>query len=401
VTIPVKIGSADAEIVVFNKGARDTRFEKLKRSEEAPREFFYGFLDLESAGLSAVMLSSAGAVDGVLGGIADFFERGYIAASNFGVRPLSARLRAADFENTKVVVSYTDGFSLSLGLGFPPGPSRPIMIGGFHGLSDIEGRVRGWTRPLAGRLIRRALHSLDHVFCFGDADRQYAIERYGLAEERSSVVPFGVDTEFWRPLPDERQENFVIAVGQDPNRDYDLLASAPGAHPTVIITRRPVKTPPGATHVIVTAGDYFGSDSISDEELRRLYNRARAVIVPLKDVYQPTGYSVTLQAMSCGRPVVLSNIRGLWPHMADGVNCVLVPPGDAAALGVAIARVCADRDFAGTIGRAARETVLRHYPPARNGAGAVALARHGLALWHARRSGQGDRLSPFGVRLGD
>ena len=83
---------------------------------------------------------------------------------------------------------------------------------------------------------------------------------------------------------------------------------------------------------------------MSDDDIRRLYNRARAVIVPLKDVYQPSGYSVTLQAMSCGRPVVLTKTRGLWApeHFIDGENCLLVPPGDAAALGAAISRLRSD-----------------------------------------------------------
>jgi glycosyltransferase involved in cell wall biosynthesis len=385
---PARIGSGDADIAVFNKGGRDIRYERLQRGEEAPREFFYGFLDLEKAGLAAVMMSSAGAVSGAAGGLADVIERGFIAATNFGVRPLSARLRAPSFKNAKVVISYTDGFSLSLGLAFPPGPRRPIMVGGFHGLSDIENRTATLARPLARGLIRRALASLDHVFCYGPADRQFAITRYGLAPEHSSVMPFGVDTDFWHPLDGESVEDVVIAVGQDPNRDYDLLASAPGRHPTVIVTRRVVKVPAGANHITVRAGDFFGSDSMSDADLRRLYNCACAVVVPLKDVYQPTGYSVTLQAMSCGRPVIVSNIRGLWTRdlLKDGENCLLVPPGDAAALGAAIGRVRADPTLAQRLGRAARETVLAHFGLERNGEGAIALARRGLSLWAERRA---------------
>jgi hypothetical protein len=379
--------SGNTDVAVFAKGGRDIRYEKLKRGEEAPREFFYGFLDLDRAGISAAMMSSAGAVPGLLGGAADIAERAFIAATHFGVRPLSSRLRAPSFRNSKVVISYTDGFSLSLGLGLPRKPGRPIMMGGFHALSDLDQRVPTWARSSVQGLIRRALQSLDHVFCFGAADREFAMERYGLEAERSSVVPFGIDTDFWRPMPEEPQEDFVIAVGQDPNRDYDLLAAAPGNHRTIIVTRRSVKIPAGAKHITVTAGDFFGSDSISDQDLRKLYNRARAVIVPLKDVYQPTGYSVTLQAMSCGRPVILSDIRGLWTGIRGGDHCVLVPPGNAAKLGEAIDRVWTDRDFAKGVGEAARAKVLAEYRLEKNGEGAIALARRGLALW-AGRQGQ-------------
>jgi glycosyltransferase involved in cell wall biosynthesis len=285
-----------------------------------------------------------------------------------------------------VVISYTDGFSLSLGLGVSRCLTRPILIGGFHGLSDLEIRAHKAARPLVRTLIRRAMHGLDHVFFFGPADREIAIGRYGVDRERSSVITFGVDTSFWRPLKDTPPADFVVAVGQDRNRDYDLLAAAPGHHPTLIVTRQKVKVPQGASHIMVTAGDFFGADSMTDEDLRRTYNSACAVVVPLRDVWQPSGYSVTLQAMSCSRPVILSNIRGLWSKelLRDNENCLLVPPGDAGALGRAIARLRESPQLSTRLGQAARQTVLQHFGLDKIAAGTLALARLGLALWTAR-----------------
>jgi len=386
-----RIGPVDAEIVMFNKGGRDFRYQRLQRGEETPREFFYGLFDLQKAGLSAAMLSSSGRPPGALGLAAHAVEQASTLASNFGARPLSARLRLSDVSKAKVVVSYTDGFSLSVGLARPSGPRRPVMIGGFHGLSDTESRVALWARPLARALICRSLARLDHLFFFGPADREFAIETYGFPRERSSVISFGVDTEFWRPMQDVTAEEFVVAVGQDLNRDYELLAAAPGMHRTIIVTRQAIKLPAGASHVTITAGDFFGSDSMSDDDIRRLYNRARAVIVPLKDVYQPSGYSVTLQVMSCGRPVVLTKTRGLWApeHFVDGENCLLVPPGDAAALGAAIGRLRSDAALAARIGSAARETVTKHFGLDRIGQGTLALARLGLSLWAERAERRG------------
>ena len=58
---------------------------------------------------------------------------------------------------------------------------------------------------------------------------------------------------------------------------------------------------------------------------------AAVVVVPVKDVPQPSGQSVTLQASACARPVVLTRTRGLWDPdgLRDGDNVLLVPPGDA------------------------------------------------------------------------
>jgi glycosyltransferase involved in cell wall biosynthesis len=377
-----RIGPADADIIVLNKGSREIRLDRLERGDEAPREFFYGFLELEKAGLSAAMMSSSTQAPGVLGMLSDRIERAFAALTHLGVRPLSARLASRLMGTPKVLISYTDGCSLSLGLGYPRQPDGPALVGGFHGLCDIERRAPASMRVLVRALIRRSLAGLDHVFFFGPADRAVAIERYDLAPERSSVIAFGVDTDFWRPLSGVTPVEAVIAVGQDANRDYDLLAAAPGNHPTHIVSRRKVNVPSGATHVRVTTGDFFGSDSMTDEDLRRAYNAARAVVVPLKDVHQPTGYSVTLQAMSCARPVILSNIKGLWTKtlLRDGVNCLLVPPGDARALGDAIGRVRSDPQFADGLGRAARDTVRAHFGLDTMGQHTVALARLGLTL---------------------
>ena len=44
----------------------------------------------------------------------------------------------------------------------------------------------------------------------------------------------------------------------------------------------------------------------------------------LKNVFQPSGYSVTLQAMACGKPVILTKTRGLWaPEIfVNFKNCI-------------------------------------------------------------------------------
>ncbi len=371
------------DVVLFSKGGRDFRLERLASGQEVPREFFYGYFDLARTGTPTAIRSTAGRRPGAAGFAYDFIERAFARATALGVKPLSARLMAKGVDGAKVLISFTDGFSLSMGLGFPARGGIPVLIGGFHGLSDIEGRSQERSRNLVRRLITRSLAGLDHVFFFGPADREVAIERYGLKRDKSSIFTFGVDTDFWRPLADEPVEDFVTAIGQDLNRDYDLLAAAPGAHPTRIVTRQKVKIPAGADHVNTSVGDFFGSDAMTDEDLRRLYNRAAAVIVPLKDVFQPSGYSVTLQAMSCGKPVILSDIKGLWTRtvLRHDENCILVPPGDAAALGAAIARVRADAGLRARLGKVARETALREFGLKQVGDATVGLARLGLDLY--------------------
>jgi glycosyltransferase involved in cell wall biosynthesis len=84
--------------------------------------------------------------------------------------------------------------------------------------------------------------------------------------------------------------------------------------------------------------------------------------------------------MSCGKPVVLSDIKGLWTPgvLRNGENCLLVRPGDANALGEAIGRLRADAQLRARIGQAARETALAHYTLDRTASSTRALAELGL-----------------------
>ncbi len=375
-----------ADILVFNKGGRGIRLELLKQGKEAPREFLYGFDHIEASGFNARMMSSSERSASVAGHIIELLERAIVRIAAAGVRPISTWAKLREWAPAKLVISFTDGFSLSMGLSRIAGQSPSILIGGFHGLSDIEHRAPAWLRPVNRAVIRASLLRLDHAFFFGDADRVATIKKYRLDAAKTSVIPFGVDTAFWRPLDGEKPEDYFFAVGQDPSRDYDLLVNAPGAHPIWIITSRKLQIPDSASHIRISAGDFYSSGALSDEGLRSAYNRARAVIVPLKDVNQPSGYSVALQAMSCGKPVVISRNKGLWTDslLVDGQNCLLVPPGDAGAMGEAIGRLRRDDDLCKRIGVAARQTAVTHFGLDKIQHGAVQIAKLGMELWEKR-----------------
>src|SRR5215470_728166 len=144
-----RIGPHRADVLMFNKGGRDFRLQRLSDGQEVPREFFYGFFELEESRIRAAMMSSSGPVAGRAGRLADLIERGFASVTRLGVRPATTRLAAPWFKDARVLISFTDGFSLSLGLAFPLRRGRPILMGGFHGLSDIEERVPGPVRALA------------------------------------------------------------------------------------------------------------------------------------------------------------------------------------------------------------------------------------------------------------
>ena len=85
--------------------------------------------------------------------------------------------------------------------------------------------------------------------------------------------------------------------------------------------------------------------------------------------------NAVLEAMVAGRPVVATAVGDLPALIHDGVTGLLVPAGDAAALGAAIGRILKDSTLAADLAAAARRRALDAYGPARMAEAFVGLYR--------------------------
>jgi glycosyltransferase involved in cell wall biosynthesis len=252
-----------------------------------------------------------------------------------------------------VVVATTTATAMALAVWRRSGVLRRPLVGIVAGLLN-----RPWrrTRRLTTLPLLRAMDAV----LYGPGELAGMLALDGRLAGRVHVVPFGVDTGYWSP-GDGTSTREVLAIGTDGHRDWETLVRAAGeiGAPVRILTRhpRPDRLPANVTW---EPADWHRL-LLSDDEVRELYRRAAVVVVPVKDVPQPSGQSVTLQAMACGRPVVLSRTRGLWAPDAlrDGENVVLASPGDPGELARSVLGVLEDDRRAAAIGSAARAEVLR------------------------------------------
>jgi glycosyltransferase involved in cell wall biosynthesis len=74
----------------------------------------------------------------------------------------------------------------------------------------------------------------------------------------------------------------------------------------------------------------------------------------ISSLYEGTPLAL-FEAMAAGRAVVSTAVDGCREVLEDGVTGLLVPPGDAAGLGAALARVLEDAGLRQTLGRSALE----------------------------------------------
>ena len=344
------------------------------RNGAAPREFFYGYFDLCARGFDVALVDTQSDPQGVFANLLLKWEivRNRIMGRGFSVQRVAAV--ASALADTDVAISVTDSFSISLGLHADKLKDRPFLIGGFMGLADLPTAVPGFARSYFEHRIRQAVANLDHIYFLGAADRDASCTRFGIVRERTSLLTFGVDTDFWSPGASPADgADYVLAVGSDLNRDYTTLLEAEFDMPLRIVTRLPVQVPPGRDVEILRGN--LKSSAITDKHLRELYRSAAAVVVPLHDVYQPSGQSVTLQAMACGAPVVLTRTKGIWDPTAlrHGENCMLVDPHTPGQIADALDILASDLGLRNRLASSARETAETRFSMAHMEAGIRAL----------------------------
>jgi glycosyltransferase involved in cell wall biosynthesis len=160
------------------------------------------------------------------------------------------------------------------------------------------------------------------------------------------VVPSGV------AIPDEvgspADPPHVLFVGRlsEEKGILDFLAATEGI-PRVIVGDGPLRE-----RVPEAVG------FVPPRMLGGYYERAAVVVCPS----HREGYGVVArEAMAHGRAVVATPVGGLVDAVEDGVNGLLVPPHDVAALRTAVPAVLADAELRARLGAAARDRARERF----------------------------------------
>jgi glycosyl transferase family 1/glycosyl transferase family 4 len=115
----------------------------------------------------------------------------------------------------------------------------------------------------------------------------------------------------------------------------------------------------GLPRVIVGGGPVDVPESVGPvADVAPYYDRAAVVAVPSRR----EGYGmVAREAMAHGRAVVASDVGGLRDAIDDGVDGLLVPPRNVAALRAALERLLADPELRARLGASARAKAEREW----------------------------------------
>lgn len=336
----------------------DGRTERLQLGAGCfPDEFFYGYCQLVRREGWQVELMTRGLSSYAGIGLQKLLHAFTHLSPDFGY---AARLNVALVHRFDAIVSMSEPVLMMLALRkrHRCDGARLVLI-----QMGVDKRIARSRLPSVTRLMLKWLYKrMAAVIVVGEGERDYLLGQELIEPDCLRLVQFGVDTNFWTPAEDGSENDYLLAVGNDDGRDYETLLEAIGDHPLRLHTARLIERRTLPPRVCRTSGDWKGQ-ALSDSELRDLYRGSRFVVTPLHDSIQPQGQSVTLQAMACGKAVILSNTRGLWSRklMSHMENCYLVPPGDVMALRDAIDLLQMDASLRVRLGKAARQSVEQHF----------------------------------------
>jgi glycosyltransferase involved in cell wall biosynthesis len=210
-----------------------------------------------------------------------------------------------------------------------------------------------WMSPAQARREAGIALRADAVVAVSQAAVE-ALARSGASEARVRVIPNGIPPgpPSWRPLEEDDDAPLILFVGRlDPAKGLPDLLDAVG-----LLRER------GTAVRLQIQGDGREETRVREAIARpplsgcaRLVHRDEAdrcaprcrrspCVFVLPSRYEGFGV-VLLEAMRLGLPIVATRAGGIPEVVRDGVDGLLVPPGDPRALAEAIARVLSEPDL--------------------------------------------------------
>jgi phosphatidylinositol alpha-mannosyltransferase len=234
--------------------------------------------------------------------------------------------------------------------------ARVPVVGTFHTYST-SAMVSRFTANVLG--ARRLYAKLSARIAVSEAAQWTAQRYYG---GRYTIVPNGVDLAAAQPDDSRPHEELrLLFIGRaDERKGLPVLLRAFEALRGVGVPARLTVAGPTAEEVEPLLLDPEGIElvgQVDDAEKWPLLGGADLLCAP--SLGGESFGMVLTEAFASGTPVVASDIAGYRDVVSDGRHGVLVPPGDASALGEALLELASDPGQRADMAAAARERAER------------------------------------------
>ncbi|MFX0132458.1 MAG: glycosyltransferase family 4 protein [Candidatus Hodarchaeota archaeon] len=193
--------------------------------------------------------------------------------------------------------------------------------------------------------------------------------KLGIPSKKINVLPNFVDINMFKPNPNKKIDNLILFVGRPVIRKglHVLLHSLKYIDiPLHLIIICPYSNNNYFKNILTTIKkinnfsihkvEYIGK--IINKKLPEWYQKSSIFVCP--SLGESFG-TVNIEALSCGTPVVASNVGGIPDIIKNGINGILVPPNNSVELAKAIKKLLINEDLRIKYGKQGRTMVEKYF----------------------------------------
>ena len=247
--------------------------------------------------------------------------------------------------------------------------SPPLIIT-THGIMSAS--APDWFNLLYMKTIGKwTLKSADRVICYTEMEKDTLGNMLKIDSEKISVIPNGVDTDLFRPDPNNNKRSnqsnaiTILWVGR--------FVRGKGVEYIIHAAKILVKEVPNLKILLIGDGPSKGKikslieksnlkknviikENVPNENMPEVYQKADIFVLPSLNEGVP---KTLLEAMACGKPVIISE----FPHLEELIkNAGLTfPKGDVHALADRIMRLIRDKELAKELGNNGRNKIVEDH----------------------------------------
>lgn len=291
---------------------------------------------------------------------------------------VSAALREHNFDCLYYHTQATGLLSLGIIQRIPTIISLDATPINFSSVAEVY-REQPLHTKLFGKLkfewFRRMFESSAALVTFSHWAKNSLVNDYGIAPDKVTVIPPGVDLSYWHPTVKPAAKDGVLRllfVGGDFVRkggEVLLKAFESGLSDRCtldIVTKDEISELAGSS-VRVHKGLKPNSP-----QLRQLYAEADLFVFPTFGDCTPI---VVMEAMASGLPVVATDVGALAEQVENGTNGFLVPPDDPSAIVEAVSNLVNNPQRLVAMGAASRTKAEKFFNGEHNYKALIALMK--------------------------
>jgi glycosyltransferase involved in cell wall biosynthesis len=245
----------------------------------------------------------------------------------------------------------------------------PMKIDGrYHEIDDLHSLAVKTQALYLYPHLESELFKSSHIISAVSKKVANELQEYGLDPNQIKVFGNGVDEKTFSPSSKKKtKEQYILFTGVLRARKgiFDFINSAqyiskafPEVKFLVCGTGRLLNKALALTEKKGLTDKISFLGYVPKSRLIEIFQNATVQVLPSHYEGLPT---VLLEAMSCGVPMVATDIGGTNEVIESGINGILVPPRSPESISTAVTGLLNNASLRGKIGLAARNTILKKY----------------------------------------